>query len=171
MKNKIGRPSNFNPETILHICTQIAEGKPLTIVCKQGGMPSLSTVFKWLSENKDFSDMYARAHDLQADVMAAEIAELADEKPRTYVDNNGAIKIDPAWVNNQRNRIDARKWTASKLKPRKYGDSIKLDHDSESDISNLSEEQLDTRLSQLLDQAGYVHISSRELALQIPKKT
>lgn len=158
MKNKVGRPSSYNNETILNICSQIAEGNPLTVICKQKEMPSLSTVFKWLSENKEFSDMYMRAHEMQADVMAAEIAELADEKPRTYVDNNGAIKIDPAWVNNQRNRIDARKWTASKLKPRKYGDAIKMEHSNEYEQRAMSEEELDFKLAQLLKKAGYEKI-------------
>jgi hypothetical protein len=36
--------------------------------------------------------------------------------------------LDPqlinAWVNRQRLRIDARKWTASKLRPKQWGDKI-----------------------------------------------
>jgi hypothetical protein len=36
--------------------------------------------------------------------------------------------LDPqlinAWVNRQRLRIDARKWTASKLRPKQWGDRI-----------------------------------------------
>jgi hypothetical protein len=38
-------------------------------------------------------------------------------------------KLDSAWVQWQRNRIDVRKWTAAKLKPRKYGEKVQNTHE------------------------------------------
>lgn len=164
MKPKVGRPSLYSLEMAENICILISEGNPLTSICKHSSLPTLSTVFKWLAEHLEFSDMYARAREIQADVFAAQITELADENPKTYTDGSGATKIDPAWVNNQKNRIDARKWTASKLKPKKYGDAIKMEHSKEYEVKALSEEELDSKLSVLLNKAGYEKISETKIS-------
>lgn len=75
-------------------------------------MPDTSTVFRWLAKHEDFREQYARAREEQAETHADEIIDIADD----FAD-------DP---NSRRVRIDARKWIASKLKPKKYGD--KTDH-------------------------------------------
>ena len=50
--------------------------------------------------------------------------EIADEMPP--MDANG--RTDSGWVQWQRNRIDTRKWIAAKLKPKKYGDKVDVNH-------------------------------------------
>ena len=57
--------------------------------------------------------------------MADEIVDIADQLPYQITDKDGNIRIDSAYVQWQRNRIDARKWVASKLKATKYGDVLK----------------------------------------------
>ena len=55
---------------------------------------------------------------------------IADEQPEIIVvtdKRTGAViehKLDGAFLQWQKNRIDARKWTAMKLKPKKYGDRL-----------------------------------------------
>jgi hypothetical protein len=51
--------------------------------------------------------------------------EIADEMPP--LDANG--RTDSGWVTWQRNRVDDRKWVASKLKPKKYGEALKVGGD------------------------------------------
>jgi hypothetical protein len=72
-------------------------------------MPSRRTVYKWLGEHANFMHMYARAREERADLIADEIVTIADTDP------------DP---NRARVRIDARKWWAAKVNPKKYGDKI-----------------------------------------------
>ena len=60
--------------------------------------------------------MYARAREERADLLAKEILEIADTPCTNQVE-----------VAQQRNRLDTRKWLASKLAPRKYGD--RAEHD------------------------------------------
>lgn len=128
MENRpVGRPTKYSEELAVDICVLIAEGKPLTKICKMNGMPSLATVYRWLSTDKKFQDMYARARDDQADTMADEITEIADQTPEMepVLDKEGNViemRMHSAYVQWQRNRVDARKWVAAKLKPRKYGD-------------------------------------------------
>lgn len=107
-----GRPSQRDPELAAEICRLISEGKSLRAVCALPGMPGKSMVLDWLREDAAFSVQYARAREAQAEVFADEIVELADE----------AKGKSASVVQGYRLAVDARKWAASKLRPRKYGD-------------------------------------------------
>jgi len=92
-------------------------------------MPAQSSVYEWLIAHPTFAEMYTRAREDQADTLADEIVAIADEQPEVIAvtDKHGALiehKLDGAFLLWQKNRIDARKWTAMKLKPRKYGDKV-----------------------------------------------
>jgi hypothetical protein len=106
------------------ICERIASGEPLTKITSDRGMPSYAAACKWLLEHPEFVEMYTRAKEDQADYLADDLIRISDEFPLT--DTNG--KMDSAWVQWQKNRIDVRKWTAAKLKPRKYGDKVVNEH-------------------------------------------
>jgi len=107
---KIGRPSDFTQEIADAICERLAEGESLRKICLADGMPNKATVFRWLVAHPTFSDQYARAREEQAETLADEIVEISD--------GDGEAS-DPQ---RDRLRVDARKWVASKLKPKKYGD-------------------------------------------------
>nr|DAR84267.1 MAG TPA: terminase small subunit [Caudoviricetes sp.] len=115
-KRPVGRPSVFSQELIDKICELISNGMSLRAVCSQEGMPSTATVCKWLSENQEFSEQYARARGRQADHYFEEIVEIAD-----------SVEADSAAVAKARLQVDARKWAASKLAPKKYGEKTELD--------------------------------------------
>lgn len=115
-KRPVGRPSKFSQDLAENICEQIANGKSLRAICAEDDMPSTTTVFKWLNENQDFSEQYARARDRQADHYFEEIVEIAD-----------SVEADSAAVAKARLQVDARKWTLSKLAPKKYGEKTELD--------------------------------------------
>ena len=110
---KTGRPTLFSDEMCDTICTRLIEGESLRAICRDAEMPSISSVMKWLRENENFSQQYARAKEDQADTLADELIAIADETK------------DPAKA---RLQIDARKWAASKLKPKKYGDKVTQEH-------------------------------------------
>jgi hypothetical protein len=61
--------------------------------------------------------MYARARENGADTLAEETVSIADEV-------KDAGHMDSARVNAARLRVDARKWVASKLKPKTYADRL-----------------------------------------------
>lgn len=95
-------------------------------------MPAQSTVYEWLLRHPDFTEKYTRAREEQADTLADEIIDIADEQPEIVVvkDKAGKViehKLDGAFLQWQKNRIEARKWTAMKLKPKKYGDRVALE--------------------------------------------
>lgn len=113
---KTGRPSSYSEDVADTICQELMAGKSLREICAVEGMPSSTTVFRWLEQYSEFRGLYARAREVQADVLADEIIEIAD------------TETDP---NRARVMIDARKWLASKLRPKRYGDRVELDHKGE----------------------------------------
>lgn len=109
------------------ICERIADGHSLRSICQADDMPAQSTVFKWLSEQKTFSEQYARAREAQADKLADEILSIADDGTKdTYKDEHGNERTDQEVIGRSRLRVDARKWLASKMAPKKYGDKLAI---------------------------------------------
>ena len=54
--------------------------------------------------------------------------------PMEKTDGNGNTSFDGAYIQWMRLRVDARKWVAAKLKPRKYGDRVELAGDKDSPL-------------------------------------
>ncbi len=118
-----GRPSEYKPDTADRICAELAIGRPLSKICKDHDMPDLSTVYRWLRTYPQFSEAYARAREDQADTFADEIIEIADDSTGdAEIDENGRRRMDAEFVARSRLRVDARKWIAAKLKPKKFSD-------------------------------------------------
>lgn len=113
------------------ICERIADGESLKAICEEEGMPSKATVFKWLGQNASFVDKYARAREAQADALFDDILSIADDGRNDWMERRG--EEDAGWVANGENirraqlRIDARKWMAGKLRPKKYGEKLDID--------------------------------------------
>lgn len=132
-KNRVGAPSTYTPHIANLICIRIAEGESLREIVKTEGMPDRTTVYDWLLRHPEFAHQYTRAREEQADTLADEIVAIADEQPEIIAvtdKKTGALiehKLDGAFLQWQKNRIDARKWTAMKLKPKKYGDRMALE--------------------------------------------
>ena len=127
---KIGAPTTFNQRTADLICILLAEGMSLRQILREdktGVMPAQSTVYEWLLRHPSFAEQYARAREEQADTNADEIIAIADEHPPEYTDKDGRTSLDVTYIQWQKNRIEARKWTAAKLKPKKYGDRMAVE--------------------------------------------
>ena len=132
VKTPVGAPTKYNNHMASIICIRIAEGESLREIVKTAGMPDRTVVYDWLLRHPDFANQYTRAREEQADTLADEIIAIADESPETVEvrDKEGNvldIKIDSGYVSYQKQRIEARKWTAMKLKPKKYGDRVALE--------------------------------------------
>lgn len=134
---EMGRPVEFNQEIADEICARLADGESLRRICLDERMPPRRTVFGWLFNPKleHFKHQYTYAREMQAESFADEMNDIADDASNDYmetVDNEtGAIlgyKLNGEHINRSRLRIDTRKWIASKLKPKKYGDKVEVEH-------------------------------------------
>lgn len=150
---KMGRPSKYTKEIGELICLEIATtSKGLKTICTENELfPSYVTVFSWLmdEDKKEFLNSYTRAREAQADVLADEILSISDDgKNDTYTDSEGNVMVDYDVLGRSKIRIEARKFLAAKLKPKKYGDKIDLTTQGEKitaaapDLTHLSFEQL-----------------------------
>lgn len=137
-----GRPTKFSNDIAEKICEEIAtSSKSLKTICKDENMPSVRTVLSWLSDGdkvdgkqelKDFLHQYTRAREQQADFLAEEIIEIADDGSNdlmTIVKGDVSYEQENKEVTNRSKlRVEARKWIASKLKPKKYGEKVEMNH-------------------------------------------
>ena len=124
----LGRPTLYSPELIAELCARISEGRSLRSICKDEDMPGLTAVFRWLGEKEDFQQQYARAREAAADALVEEILDISDDGTNDWMEKHG--KDSAGWIENgeaigrSKLRVDARKWIASKLKPKKYGEKL-----------------------------------------------
>lgn len=134
-----GQPSAYTPEMAAKLCEHIANGLSLRAIAAIPDMPATSTIMAWLDGARpEFSEQYARAREAQADKMAEDIIAIADEEctmiraskhgPDGDDDGMQEVVFDTTAVARNRLRVDARKWLASKLAPKKYGDKIQNEH-------------------------------------------
>jgi hypothetical protein len=112
----MARPSEFTQEVADLICERIADGESLRKICAEDQMPDRSTVRRWLAQQPEFRVHYAHAREQQADVYAERIIEEAETA------QDAAIG---------RLRMDALKWAASKLAPKRYGEKLQVGGDEE----------------------------------------
>jgi hypothetical protein len=104
------------------IIDAISNGQSLSSILRQPNMPSYSWAKAQLRGDFGLRRQYDQAIEDRADRLAEELIELADEPMPDGLDGPGMS----AWVQKLRVRIDARKWAASKLRPRAYGDRLEV---------------------------------------------
>jgi hypothetical protein len=128
-----GRPSDYSQELADRICSKLAEGISLRTVCLADDMPDKSTVFKWLREIKEFSDQYTRAKEESSDALVEEMLDISDDGTNDWMEQLDEEGKTKGWrengeaINRSRLRVDTRKWIASKLKAKKYGDKQQVE--------------------------------------------
>lgn len=115
-KPKAKRPSKVTPDVKDRIDREVALGKSLRSVCKQKDMPSISRVMAVLQEDEAWQERYARARRRGIESHIDGLVDLADEATE---DNAHAVRL----------RVDTRKWIASKLLPKIYGDKLEIEAD------------------------------------------
>lgn len=122
------RQSEYSQDVADVICERLSEGDSLRAISRDESMPAQSTVFKWLIAVPAFAEQYTRAREAQADHMAEEILEIADDGSNdSYIDGDGNKRTDQDVIARSRLRVDARKWLASKMAPKRYGDKLQTE--------------------------------------------
>lgn len=121
-----GRPTIYSDELVDIICSRISGGESLKRICECDDMPGKTIVFQWLGKYPEFLEKYEAAREAQAHLLAEETLEIADDGRNDWMAKNDPD--NPGYAANGENiqrarlRVDARKWFASKLLPKKYGD-------------------------------------------------
>jgi hypothetical protein len=123
-KLKAGRPTDYNAEIAALICKRVATHTcGLNALCAMyDDMPVKSTVNQWRYKYPEFSTLYAQSKLFQADLLAEECLDIADDSTNDDMVNAEGYEVcNTEWINRCRLRIDTRKWLAAKLLPKQYG--------------------------------------------------
>jgi hypothetical protein len=127
------------------ICEQLMGGKSLKEICEDNRMPAIRSVTRWLADPRlsEFREMYYFARRVQAEIRIDEIFSIADDtskdwKPKYDKDGEWIEDVpDNEAIQRSRVRIDVRKWYASRLVPRIYGERKEIDLDVTGDLAEL----------------------------------
>lgn len=133
-------PKVYDDEKIwTQIIEGIANGHSLSSILRQECFPSYSWCKLQLRQNEVLRRAYDQAIEDRADRLAEELIELADQPMPEGLDGSAAS----AWVQQLRLKIDVRKWAASKLRPRVYGEKIdvSVSHETISIVQALADAQ------------------------------
>lgn len=159
-KSNAGRKSTYSKKIAEEICHEIANSsKSLkSILNSNPEFPYKSVFYRWLEDNPELQDLYARAKEEQIKNMADELLEIADNSAFDLkVTDEGREIVDYENINRSRLRVDTRKWILSKLLPRVYGDKIVNEHTGRDGqpiaYANLNESERINRVEEVLNRA------------------
>lgn len=102
------------------ILREIGNGSSLITAIKKPGYPTYDSVQKYMRSRPEIRRMYEEAIEARADYLAESLIDISEEKPPEGLDGPQLS----AWINQMKIRIDTRKWTAAKLRPKFWGEKI-----------------------------------------------
>ena len=100
----------------------LMNGKPLTQICKMEGSPSLSKVYDWISEDKEFANKIMVSRRIGSQTYLDRMIEELEQ-----ADNKNIMVI--------REKLHHYRWLASKLLGQIYGDKKEVQVDQHIEIS------------------------------------
>ena len=104
-----------------NICQKLMQGKPLTQICREKELPSISVVYKWISQHQEFANKIVQARKIGCQTYLDEmITELEN------ADNKNIMVV--------REKLHHYRWLASKLLPI-YGDKQQIVQDTKVEIT------------------------------------
>lgn len=139
-----GRPRVHDRATVgLDVCVKIAGGMLVKDACAEHGLDP-ATLWRWAAADKEFGNVYARAREAQAHAIAEDAIRIADGVDLEAQDRLEAMvesiataddddkerllnSLQAVAVQRDRLRVDTRKWLASKIAPKLYGERQAVD--------------------------------------------
>ena len=128
-------------------------GKPLTQICRMEGSPSLSKVYDWISEDKEFANQIMVSRRIGSQTYLDRMIEELEQ-----ADNKNIMVI--------REKLHHYRWLASKLLGQIYGDEKRVAVDQKIEItwSNDGEDKSYENDNRIIDvtNSGSTHEANQE---------
>lgn len=105
--------SKYPPEVFDVILRRLSDGKSLTAVCGEEGMPSKRVVYARMKANEDFAKRYTMSIEIRAETRVDTLNEINRRLSEGTIDP-GSAKI---WSENLR-------WAAARENPKRFGDRL-----------------------------------------------
>ena len=122
------RPTQYSFKLSEAICERMTAGQTTAEVTRDPTMPTWGVLARWRREHEDFNRRYTIARQSCCELWADEIIEIADDASNDYVQRTDGRRVfDRESFERSRLRVDARKWTASKVLRHVYGDKSEVE--------------------------------------------
>lgn len=118
-REKEDTKEEYRLRIMTHICSLVSQKQVLTQICQLPDMPCYDTVYQWMNESPELSDMYARARSMRAFARGDKIDHITQQVANGELDPQAARVI-----------IDAEKWQMGKERPKDFGDKLELTHEA-----------------------------------------
>lgn len=130
-------PQHERDRILDHVLREVAAGRAaVTVLRDDPDMCSTSAFFRWIFDDKEIEERFARARELGVEARLAQVDAIVDGEDVVSLEGlSGDALARAMWRNNpkmQRLRYDARIKMAQLLKPRKYGPRLDLTTDGKS---------------------------------------
>ena len=100
-----------------NICQKLMEGKPLTQICQEKDLPSLTTIYKWINSNPSFAKQIIQARRVGTQYY---LDKMIEELETMSAKDVGIV----------REKLQHYRWLAQKLLPNLYGDKQEVVQDT-----------------------------------------
>jgi hypothetical protein len=124
-EKKVGCPTDYNEELADLICDRVSvHAVGIQKICDMyDDMPKVETIRRWRYRHPEFGAKYAQAKKIQVETLVDQLVEISDnDKYDTLHTKDGQV-CNTEYIARSRLRVDTRKWLASKLIPKIYGDN------------------------------------------------
>lgn len=134
-------------EIVTEVCERIAAGEGVSAVFRSPGAdyPDIRTFWRWVHADAELDALYEKATQRRGEKYAEEIVDIVDgagsplllEDGTPVLDREGfpVMVVDRIAVEHAKVRADARKWVASRMLPKRYGDRTTIAGDADSPLS------------------------------------
>lgn len=96
-------------------------------------MPTRELVYQWQDKDPEFSLQFARGREIGHDAIADQTVDIIDQPPERGPDG----RIDPGYVQWQKNRAYQRMQLLAKWSPKKYGERQAIEHSGKISLEEL----------------------------------
>lgn len=137
VKKKRGPPPWWTPEQKLQIVKEIsdrvASGSSVKSLLKtestekKDNWPSVFVFWsKWMREPELYA-IYDEACKQRVEVFADDVAAIVEQQPRMYSSDTCGPRVDPGWVNWQREIVDIKLRIAGAMRPKRWGKLVQVE--------------------------------------------
>jgi len=134
------QPVEFSAAVAEEICERVALGEPLRQIALLPQLPGEVTIYRWLLKYPEFKARYLEARELQAEKLAEEILDIADDARNDWMQRESArsgkaaaVVSNAEAVPRSRLRVAVRQWLISRWNPKIDGGPAGPEDSGESD--------------------------------------
>ena len=102
------------------VLKEIGNGSSLISAIKKPNYPTYDAFQRHLRAHPDIRRQYDEAIEIRADYLAETLIDISEEPIPENLDG----PYLSAWINQMKIRIETRKWTAAKLRPKAWGERV-----------------------------------------------